>query len=149
MKIKKKDLLLVSLQFTLFFIYTINIDWHFGLFSWLKSLGFILAIVGILVILISLLQLNKNLSPFPTPKNSAVLIQNGLFKLVRHPIYSGIIILFFAYGIYRDSVFKIIITFLLLLLFYIKTDYEEKLLENKFPDYIFYKKKTGKFFPKF
>ena len=148
MRINPKDLLLVSIQLLLFIVYSIDFDWTLGCFYWLKIAGLTIAILGLLVVILAILQLNKNLSPFPTPKDNSVLLQNGLFKLVRHPIYSGLIFLFFGYSIYKDSVYKLIITLLLLILFHYKTQYEEQQLQNKFPDYKTYKSKTGKFFPK-
>ena len=149
MKIYPKDILLVSIQFLLFVLYTLDFKWFLGLSSIVKNIGCAFSILGLLIIIIALLQLNKNLSPFPTPKDNAVLLQNGLYKLVRHPIYSGIIFLFSGYGIYRDCAFKLLITLLLIVLFYFKSNYEEKQLQNKFPDYVLYKKKVGRFFIKF
>ena len=149
MKVKTKDFIFVSLQFLLFLIYTIDSQWFFGFTHPIKYIGLVFAFLGFLIIILAILQLNKNLSPFPTPKNNSLLIQNGLYKIVRHPIYSGIMLLFLGYGIYKDSVFKLFITALLFILFYLKTNYEEKLLQNKFPEYALYKKKVGRFFIKF
>lgn len=149
MNVNPKDQILVSIQFLLFLVFTVNIDWSLGLYSpRLKNCGLIVSIFGLIIILLSVLQLNKNLSPFPTPKNNAVLVQNGLFKLVRHPIYSGIILVVIGYSVYKDSLYKGIISMLLLILFHFKTKYEEQKLSEKFPNYQSYKKKTGKFFPR-
>lgn len=109
----------------------------------------VLGIIGCIILVLALLQLNKNVSPFPTPKDTADLIQNGLYALVRHHIYTGIIILFFGYGIYESSAFKLLITFFLWTLFYFKTQYEEFQLQRKFPEYNAYKSKVGRFFPNF
>jgi protein-S-isoprenylcysteine O-methyltransferase Ste14 len=148
MKINLKDIVLVGIQFVLFGFYILNFDWSLGLPFFLRILGLSFAIFGLIISLVSVLQLNKNLSPFPTPKNNAILIKNGAYKLVRHPIYSGLLCLFYGYGIYVDSIYKLLISSLLLLLFYLKTNYEENLLEIKFSDYSIYKQKVGRFFPK-
>ncbi len=149
MNVNPKDQILVSIQLLLFLVFTVNVDWSLGLYSpRLKNCGLIVSIFGLIIILLSVLQLNKNLSPFPTPKNNAVLVQNGLFKLVRHPIYSGIILVVIGYSVYKDSLYKGIISMLLLILFHFKTKYEEQKLSEKFPNYQSYKKKTGKFFPR-
>lgn len=148
MKINSKDIVLVSIQLVLFILYTIPIGGFLEFFSWFKTIGLIASIVGFVILVLALLQLNKNLSPFPTPKDNAVLIQNGLYAWVRHPIYTGIIVLFLGYGIYQSSLFKLFITFLLWVLFYFKTQYEELQLQRKFTDYINYKRNKGRFFPK-
>jgi len=115
----------------------------------IQKIGVLMAVCGGIIITLALLQLNKNLSPFPTPKESASLLQNGLFKYMRHPIYTGIILLFTGYSVSQNSVYKLLISVFLVLLFYLKSNYEEQRLEQKFPDYKQYKKKTGRFFPWF
>jgi protein-S-isoprenylcysteine O-methyltransferase Ste14 len=66
---------------------------------------------------------------------------------MRHPIYSGIIFLFSGYSVYQNSVYKLLISLLLVILFYLKSNYEEQRLAQKFPDYKQYRSKTGRFFP--
>lgn len=148
MKINPKDILLVSFQFALFGCYTIDFDRSLGFSLFFKLIGLSFAIIGLVISLLAVLQLNKNLSPFPTPKKNAVLLDNGLYKFVRHPIYSGLLLLFYGYGIYVDSIYKLLISSLLLVLFYFKTYYEERLLEKKFSVYSKYKQKVNRFFPK-
>ncbi len=147
MKINSKDIVLVSIQLVLFILFTIPVSGSLEFFSWFKLLGLIASIVGFIVLALAILQLNKNLSPFPTPKNNAVLIQNGLYALVRHPIYSGILLLFFGYSIYQASLYKLVITIFLWVFFYFKTQYEELQLQRKFPTYKVYISKVGRFFP--
>nr|WP_315147284.1 methyltransferase [uncultured Flavobacterium sp.] len=93
------------------------------------------------------MKLNKNLSPFPTPKNNVTLLENGLYKYARHPIYTGIILLVIGFSVYQNSWYKLLISLLLIILFYLKSTYEEERLEQKFPDYKNYKTKTRRFFP--
>jgi len=113
----------------------------------IQKIGLFIAGFGGVIIILALFQLNKNLSPFPTPKNNTTLLQNGLYKYMRHPIYTGIILLFTGYSLYQNSFYKLGIALLLVILFYFKSNYEEQRLEQKFPDYKLYKNKTGKFFP--
>lgn len=148
MRIRLKDIVLVSFQFVLFGCYTIDFDWSLGFSLFFKLIGLSFAIIGLVISLLAVSQLNKNLSPFPTPKKNAVLLENGLYKFVRHPIYSGLLLLFYGYGIYVDSIYKLLISSLLLVLFYFKTYYEERLLEKKFSVYSKYKQKVNRFFPK-
>jgi len=139
----------VTIQFVLFFCFIFDFDWSMKLSLTIQKIGVLMAVCGGIIITLALLQLNKNLSPFPTPKESASLLQNGLFKYMRHPIYTGIILLFTGYSVSQNSVYKLLISVFLVLLFYLKSNYEEQRLEQKFPDYKQYKKKTGRFFPWF
>ncbi len=149
MRIYPKDLVLVSIQLLLLILYAVDCNWSLGVSHWAKIISLIIAISGLMVVLIAIVQLNRNLSPFPTPKKKAILLQTGLYKIVRHPIYSGLIVFFFGYGFYKDSGYKIIVAVLFVVLFHFKTRYEEQQLQNKFKDYQSYKVKTYKFFPFF
>ena len=44
---------------------------------------------GLSLMALAALQLNRNLSPFPSPKKKSRLITSGAYKYVRHPIYTG------------------------------------------------------------
>ncbi len=148
MKVKRKDYLFVTIQFVLFFCFIFDLNWSLKLFFWIQITGLFIAILGGIIILLALLQLNKNLSPFPTQKESATLIETGLYKFIRHPIYLGIILLTFGIAFYLDSSYKLILSFILLILFFLKTQFEEKQLEINYSNYLEYKLKTGRFFPK-
>ncbi len=147
MKKNYKDYLFVSIQFILFFCFIFDFDLSMNLGFAIQKIGLFIAVFGGIIIILALLQLNKNLSPFPTPKNNTTLLQNGLYKYIRHPIYTGIILLFTGYSLSQNSFYKLGISLLLVVLFYFKSNYEELRLEQKFPDYKLYKSKTGKFFP--
>lgn len=150
MTASRKDILFVVAQFMLFAAYLFEIpDLRLDFPDNADWVTLILAGLGIVIILIAMLQLNKNLSPFPTPLKNSELIVTGLFNYVRHPIYSGILITTFFMAVYLDSGFKLIITFLLAILFYYKSEFEEEQLEKKFPGYKSYKAGTGRFYPRF
>ena len=114
----------------------------------IQKMGLTIAVFGGIIITLALLQLNKNLSPFPTPKESSSLLQSGLYKFIRHPIYTGIILLFSGYSVYQNSVYKLLVSVVLVILFYLKSIYEEERLEQTFPNYKNYKTKTGRFLPR-
>jgi protein-S-isoprenylcysteine O-methyltransferase Ste14 len=135
-------------QFILFIVYALVSPMRFFNFSiFLNNLGLIVAIFGLIILTVALLQLHKNLSPFPTPKTNSELVTNGLYRWIRHPIYSGILLFVFGYAIYSQNEYRLIIAVALLILFYFKSSYEERLLKRKFPNYTYYQQKTGRFFP--
>lgn len=150
MKLSIKDYLLVAFQVVLFVLYLLDLNiLDVQIPQFIKTTGIILTVAGLLVALLALLQLNKNLSPFPTPKSNSDLITSGLYKHVRHPIYSGLLLLFFGYAMHSVSAYKLIITLLLLMLFYYKSRYEEQKLKQRFQAYKSYMITTGRFVPKF
>lgn len=149
MAASKKDWFYVGMQFLLFAAYVFEIP---GLTLDVPSsadpVNMVLAIVGFLIIFTAMVQLKKNLSPFPTPKKDADLVTSGLFEYVRHPIYTGILMVAFFLALYFHSGYKMFIFLLLVLLFYYKSEYEEEKLKNRHPGYDKYRAETGRFFPK-
>lgn len=150
MAVPKKDKIFVGLQFLVFLVWFIPLEeWRFELSENMQILALIVAGTGLLIILIAFLQLNTNLSPFPSPKKGARLITSGVFAFARHPIYSGVLFMAFGLSIWLGSGYKLLVSVLLLLVFYFKSRYEESILQERFPEYVFYKRETGRFFPKF
>ena len=145
-KIPTKDYVFVTVQLLLFVAYFLRIRIsNIKLPEWLSYSGLVILVLSILFGIVALLQLNTKLSPFPSPLSSSKLITNGAFHMSRHPIYTALIFSGFGYAIYISSIYKVLITCLILLLFYYKSVYEENLLTDKFPEYKNYKKRTRRF----
>lgn len=150
MAVSSRDYIFVGLQFLLFGAYLLEFPrLRLNFPDNADIINLILAGLGVIIIIVSMLQLSRNLSPFPTPKKDSELVVTGLFKYVRHPIYSGILMTTFFLAIYLNSGYKLIIVLLLGTLFYYKSNYEEGELRKKFPGYESYRASTGRFFPKF
>lgn len=146
--IPPKDLLLVSIQVILFIGYFFPVaDISFQFYPIVRWACLLIAALGAWVIGFAMLQLNTNLTPFPTPRASGSLIHSGLYRYVRHPIYSGIIMASIGFGIYNGSLWQASTGLALWLLFHMKSIYEERLLASRFPGYEDYQKSTARFFP--
>lgn len=148
--IVRKDILFVVIQFLLFAIY-FGIEWpflNFYLPSWLCTVFLIFIGIGLLLVFFGVLNLSDSLSPFPSPKRNSTLISAGVYRYIRHPIYSGIILAMFFYALFLLSLFKLIVLLVLGAVLYFKTNYEEKQLTERFAEYKDYMNTTGRFFPK-
>ena len=77
------------------------------------------------------------------------LITNGLYSIVRHPSYSGTILMNIAYLLLFRTLWLIPPVCVFSVLWYLEAKYEEKALVEKFGEsYREYIKATGMFFPK-
>jgi protein-S-isoprenylcysteine O-methyltransferase Ste14 len=54
--------------------------------------GGILLVAGLGLAASGMLTLGDNLSPFPAPRSDAVLVERGIYRVVRHPIYGGLVL---------------------------------------------------------
>lgn len=141
-----KDYTFVSIQLVLFLVYVLPVELLvLNVAEWLRYSGLVVAISGLVIGIIALLQINTKISPFPTPLLKSELITNGAFSISRHPIYMSILAITLGYAVFEASLFKFIIFLLLWLLFYFKSKYEEQLLVDKFPQYSNYQQKTRRF----
>ncbi|MFN2261406.1 MAG: isoprenylcysteine carboxylmethyltransferase family protein [Psychroflexus sp.] len=142
-----KDFVYVIIQFVLLILFFVDIE-LFKIEVLLFDFWLYFSLFGFLIIVIAVLQLNTSLSPFPSPKSDAKLVKTGLFKFIRHPIYTGILISVFSISFWLGSGYRFLISLAILILFYFKTRYEEKKLAEKFTEYEIYQSKTGRFLPR-
>lgn len=149
-KRSRKDYFFVGIQIILFLIYGLspstglNLDFPDELKY--GSLG--LCLLGLIFSVAGLMQLKTNLTPWPTPISGAYLVQHGTYRLVRHPVYAGLILFLVTYALYRQNAGKLAVAGALIVLFYFKSKYEEALLTSKFPEYAVYQLQVGRFWPK-
>ena len=92
--------------------------------------------------------LGKNWSLSVQKKESHELIQDGLYKYVRHPIYTGLILLFIGNTLLVGDYRGIIAVIIVFISFWFKLKKEEKLLTETFGKrYLEYIAKTKALIP--
>ncbi len=98
-------------------------------------LGLGISILGLFIVIKALIDLGENLTPLPYPMNESSLIENNSYKIVRHPIYKGL--LYISLGIFIFSLSLIHLSLLILLAYILKIKAlkEEERLKIKFPEY--------------
>jgi protein-S-isoprenylcysteine O-methyltransferase Ste14 len=88
-----------------------------------------------------------NLSVTPDIKQDARLVTTGPYKVIRHPMYSAVLLTFFPFILDRPSVFLTIVYIALLTTLLIKLNYEEHLLKEHFKEYATYAKTSWRLIP--
>jgi len=149
MKNDRKGTAFVIAQLLLIGIYLLSPRYRLfelpNVVSWVAIAGFAL---GLVLMTLAALQLNRHLSPFPSPKAKSRLITSGAYKYVRHPIYTGISLSAFAWAIEKGNPIQLSLAALLTSLLHFKAKHEEKLLIEVFEDYPDYQSKTGRLMPR-
>lgn len=121
-----------------------------SMLSWLpylQILGACICILGLLLSLIAALNLGKNLTPLPCPRDGGELVQVGLYRIVRHPLYFGVLLVAFGWLLIYPHLFVLIYVICLCGFFDIKTRREEIWLLERFPNYSDYQTKVKKLIP--
>ncbi len=107
-----------------------------------------LLFTGLLLGAVSISIMNfDNLRIRPEPKENVRFITAGPYRIIRHPMYTSVMLLSLAFMI-EDPTFMLGILFLILLfVLWQKILIEEKMLSAIFPEYTEYQKKTYRLIP--
>jgi len=110
--------------------------------------GLVLTIAGIAFAIWARFYLGRNWSGRPTIKEGHTLIRSGPYALVRHPIYTGIVLAMFGTAIAVGEIRGLIGTLLVLIAFKIKSRLEESFMTEQFGDqYNVYKQQVKALVP--
>ncbi len=114
----------------------------------LALVAVILCVAGLLFCLWARATLGRNWSGNITLKEEHELIVRGPYRLVRHPIYTGLFVMFLATAIVFGRFAGIIGTVLVFVSLWIKLSDEEQLMLKQFGDeYVAYQKRTKRIIP--
>jgi steroid 5-alpha reductase family enzyme len=83
----------------------------------------------------------------PYPKPESTLIETGPYRIVRHPMYSGAILVAFGWALVIHSWLAIGTAMVLFVFFDLKSRREEAWLKEKFPGYATYQQRVRKLVP--
>jgi protein-S-isoprenylcysteine O-methyltransferase Ste14 len=83
----------------------------------------------------------------PEPKRGAQLVETGIYKYLRHPIYAGIIFCVIGLFLRQPSFWVAVTAALVIVLLFFKVRFEEKLLLAVYPGYADYRRRTWGLFP--
>ena len=107
-----------------------------------------LCLIGLAFAVWARVTLGRNWSGVVTLKEGHELIERGPYRFVRHPIYTGILTMFFATALALGHLAGFAATLLMFASFWIKLRDEEKLMLQQFPgQYAAYRRRTRRIIP--
>jgi len=121
--------------------------WPENLIGPTALIGVGIGLVGLVIVGLSATSLGRSLSIFPRPIDDGTLVQSGLYRLVRHPIYLGVILAALGWSLFRTSVLALLLTLILFIFFDRKAAREEIWLAQKYPEYAEYRHRVRKLIP--
>jgi protein-S-isoprenylcysteine O-methyltransferase Ste14 len=108
----------------------------------------VLCIAGLAFCIWARATLGRNWSGTITLKEGHELIERGPYRLVRHPIYTGLLAMFLATGVAFGHLGGFVAVLLAFASFWTKLSDEEKLMLQQFPDqYGSYERRVKRSFP--
>jgi protein-S-isoprenylcysteine O-methyltransferase Ste14 len=106
----------------------------------LIGLGGVLGLRGVI-------DLRENLTVFPRPIAGARFVDSGAYRFVRHPIYGGLILGAFGWGLVTASPAALLGAAALAIFLRLKSGREELWLADQFAEYEDYRTRTRRFVP--
>jgi protein-S-isoprenylcysteine O-methyltransferase Ste14 len=135
------------------FVYLINPGWmrwsKIGLPDPVRWLGVGIGTLCVLGIYWLFSSIGSGITPTSATRKEHKLVTNGIYRYIRHPLYTVGSSMFISFGMMADNWFIAALGILTFILMAIRTPKEESNLIEKFGDgYREYMKRTGRFLPK-
>jgi protein-S-isoprenylcysteine O-methyltransferase Ste14 len=112
-----------------------------------SMVGLLLMAAGAALLGRGLMDLGYNPTPLPYPRDDSQLVETGIYALVRHPLYGGLVLTAFGWGLVAASMVTLSLTLLLLVFFDLKSRREEVWLRQRYPGYEEYASRTRRLIP--
>jgi protein-S-isoprenylcysteine O-methyltransferase Ste14 len=107
-----------------------------------------LCVAGLAFALWARVTLGRNWSGVVTLKEGHELVERGPYRFVRHPIYTGMLIMFFATALVQSHLAGFVGVLLMFASFWIKLEREETLMLQQFPErYAAYQQRVKRIVP--
>jgi protein-S-isoprenylcysteine O-methyltransferase Ste14 len=108
----------------------------------------VFCVIGLAFAVWARVTLGRNWSGVVTLKEGHELVERGPYRFVRHPIYTGIVTMFFATALALGHLSGFVGTLLMFASFWIKLRDEEKLMLQQFPErYADYRRRAKRIIP--
>ncbi len=122
---------------------TPSVEW--GAWRWL---GTPLIVMGGVIALPAVLAHGRKLTPLPEPNPTLGLQQTGVYTYIRHPMYTGLLLMVFGLAVTLQKPWGVASALALTLFFNLKAREEERRLLKCYPEYAEYQARTGRFLPR-
>lgn len=121
---------------------------HYPTPMWVHTASSVVLWSGIALALAAGAVLGRGLTATPVPNERATLRTSGPYRFVRHPIYTGVVLIVTAMAVRSGNVAGLVLGAATIGFFHWKAWWEERRLRERFPDYEVYAKSIPRFLPR-
>ena len=111
------------------------------------AVGMPIAAGGAALLVAGSQRLGHNLTPLPKPREGSELVQGGVYGIVRHPIYGGILLIMFGGALATGRLARLGVAIGAAGFFDAKARREEVWLVERYPSYPGYRSRAWKLIP--
>lgn len=115
--------------------------------AFVVATGLVLGVAGVALAVQGAINLGPALTASPIPRARAPLSTQGVYGLVRNPIYTGFMLGGLALVLVGSSLVHVLAWFALIWVLAAKARWEERMLIDQHPDYSDYAARVGRFLP--
>jgi protein-S-isoprenylcysteine O-methyltransferase Ste14 len=115
--------------------------------GWVATIAVVTVVAALVLMVVAGLGLGRGLTATPLPNEHAQLRTAGLYRYVRHPIYTGLLTFAVAEAVRSRSLVVAGAAGALVVLIWFKARWEEQRLTERFTDYPAYAARTPRFVP--
>ena len=116
--------------------------------TWVVRTSWAISSVGAAWAIWAAFGLGDRLTPTPVPRDGGELRTDGPYAHVRHPIYSGVLMIVVGIAVRTGNMLGLVLTVVTVGFFHAKAAFEERLLTERFPGYRAYADVTPRFVPR-
>ncbi len=111
-------------------------------------IGWFVLGTGLLLFVFAFAALGKSFTPNPVPKENAAFVMHGIYRWIRHPMYTAVMLCAIGWSLTHGSFWLYALSATLVAFFWIKSTAEERWLVAQHEGYVGYRLRTGRFLPK-
>jgi protein-S-isoprenylcysteine O-methyltransferase Ste14 len=109
--------------------------------DWVRVLGVLILGAGVAGFVWAARTLGSSLTPYPRPRPDGVLVEDGPYRFVRHPIYGAGLLVLLGYALLTSVVATAAIP-AIAVVWWLKSSVEEQHLAERFPAYAEYRRRV-------
>lgn len=110
--------------------------------GWSGVVGNVLCAVGVLIMFSALATIRDTVQINPEPKAGGQLTTTGIYRFLRHPIYTAIILMVVGLFLKKPTILMAVAGASIVIFLLLKVRFEEKLLRATYPGYAEYQRRV-------